>query len=157
MAEVDFNTLDSAIEAASYEDAVLHGAWVNAVTGRVYEQMDTMLVGDIGAEEPDDLRGGDWLKVPTPIDLDLVWSLVVRFVEEQIPSHASAIDRLGRGRWRRFKDYLADHDLLDLWRSYEQGATLIAYEAWAEAHGLTLADVPEPYRQAAELVRAGRR
>jgi hypothetical protein len=89
-------------------------------------------------ELPSDIEDADrYAEVPDKRDLDLGQSLVFRFVLAHAPQLESDVEAIfsRRGAYRRFKDLLERHDLLQRWYDFENRATCVALLEWAESEG----------------------
>ena len=93
------------------------GAWIERQTGRVFLASELAGVDPEVEAVPDDVDDAElYAEVPHPHDLDLGRALpiassqtgtIVRCLKQRTPAFRN------RGGWRRFKDLLHRHDLLD--------------------------------------------
>jgi hypothetical protein len=111
-------------------------AYVSKVTGEIH------WIGEgIDEEPPEDIDDGSlYIAVPQKSDFDLGRSLVLRFVEEQIPNSIESVYEFfrRRGAYAKFKSLLDRVGQLDAWYQYEQAATEEALRNWCEENDLTL-------------------
>ncbi len=140
---ISMEDLESALlwtEADSFGEC---RAWLCRASGRLYTDGHD---DPEDSELPDDIEDASrYAEVPGKRDLDLGQSLVFRFVLAQAPqleSDTEAIFRR-RGAYRRFKDLLERHDLLQRWYDFENRATCEALAEWAESEGFVVANDDE--------------
>lgn len=99
-------------------------------------------LGEEGLTEEDLENEAGFAILPQPYDLELGAPLVDGFVSEEIPELADSVRSLfrGKGAFRRFKELLRSHGLLDAWDAHEQAARERVLIAWCEAQGLGLVE-----------------
>ncbi len=139
-----FEDLLEAFEFVEAGGFIEHRAFVHRQTGQIllWSEGSNWMDGDPpeGIEDPDDLAP-EWIEVPHPHDLDLGRELVWRFVEAHIPQEADRVEGFFRRKraYGRFKDFLHDRGLLEVWYRFEEEARKSALRQWAEEEGLRLA------------------
>ena len=107
-------------------------------TGRLYYVSE---YGDSDEDLPDDLDDHErYLVLPDKSDLDLDSQLVHRFMRKHAASFADEVREIfsSKGAYRRFKNFLMDHDLLDQWHAYESEETTAAIRTWCQDNGIEL-------------------
>lgn len=114
-----------------------HCAVVNRITG---ESFITSIISDYD-ELPDDVDGNDaYIAIPHKNDLDLGKPLVMDFVRYRCPE---LIDRVlaifsRKGAYGRYKDLLAENNMLENWYDFENKRTREALLKWCELQGITI-------------------
>ena len=119
----------------------LYAAYLDLHTGRV------VLISEYEVYDEEEEEHGDfddttrYVVPPDKHTLGLGSSLAKRFVREVAPSLIdevySAFSK--RGGFRRFKDLLDDHDLLDSWHAYEIKYTQDAIMKWCAENDIRCA------------------
>jgi hypothetical protein len=91
-------------------------------------------------EIPDGLDWDEWVEIPHKHDLHLGQQLVYRFILEHLPDEADTARRIfrRRGAYRRFKDFLEDHQMLQQWYDFQDRETRIAVEQWCNENGIEI-------------------
>jgi hypothetical protein len=82
------------------------------------------------------LDSDDYLPLPTKFEID-EWAIMQRFcfgVDDADLSRELQDQIHGAGAFRRFKDTLCRHDLLDTWFAYRQAAFAEIAVEWLEEH-----------------------
>ena len=141
---VDRPDLREAFDFASSGGWLENSAYVCIDTGEIYW---TSMSGelDLDEEPPDDLEDFDrYIQVPHKTNLDLGKDLLLAFIAQELPDdHASADDFLRRGNgYRRVKDLLEAHGMLERWYKFENRASDEAVQTWCEEHGIQLVGDP---------------
>lgn len=136
MPTIKASDLEMALEwtSASMDNA----AWVCRETGRIY--WETGDPGAFGEEEelPDDIHDeSKYAPVPGKYDLDLGNQLAYDFARQFLPDDYDEVRDIfrRRGAWGRFKDLLADKDLLERWYAWSDERETDALVEWAESNG----------------------
>ena len=82
------------------------------------------------------------IPLPHKNELDLGKRLVFNFIREMFPGDANSVERMfsRRGAYRRFRSFLEERDILDLWYDYENSAQEAALRSWCEWHDIPLKD-----------------
>ena len=82
--------------------------------------------------------------LPDKRELDLGTRLVWRFVERQIPGLEPKVRQIfsRRGAYRRWKDFLAQNELLDTWYAFQEEAQREALLQWCSRCGVRIEDAP---------------
>jgi hypothetical protein len=111
-------------------------AYISRVTGEIHWSGE-----GIDEEPPEDIDDGSrYIAVPHKNKLDLGRSLVLRFVDEQLPRADSTVRDYfrRRGAYQRFKTLLAQAGQLDAWYRYEEAATEEALREWCAGNGVVV-------------------
>ena len=117
-------------------------AWVSRSTGKVYAGFEDM--GDVQGDIPEDVyENDDYLSIPGKFDLDLGKSLVWEFVRTEIPDHENSVRRMFSrpGAYGRYKNFLAELDLLDAWHAFEHQRVTEELIAWCETNDLEVVNI----------------
>lgn len=116
-----------------------HVVYISRSTGQTYYRSD-MSDND---ELPEDVEeNDDYVEIPHKYDLGLGKELVWDFVDLQIPGLKSKVQRIfsRRGAYGRYKAFLADLELLDAWRRFQDERTKEALLEWCESVGISIED-----------------
>lgn len=120
-----FDTIEMAFEYASFDNEV----YLDRHTGKsIYLSPD----GDAD-EEPEDLDDDTrYVAVPNKSELDLGSRLAIEFTAKAAPLLLDDVREAfrGRGGFRRFKDLLDRHHLLDAWHEYQADQERTALMQW---------------------------
>ena len=128
--KVKWGDLEMAFDFVSAGTFDLHSAYVSRGTGKTFWQSEE---ADDLEELPADVDSNpDYVAVPSKRDLDLGNRLVMDFARREMPEHFEEIRNIfsRRGAYRRFKNFLLDHDRLDGWYAYEERRTREALLEW---------------------------
>lgn len=128
--------LITAFEWVSVSGLLENSAYISKETGTIYLRSDDYEFED---ELPEDLNDPSrYISVPHKNDLDLGKWLVIRYVDEALPSHASAVREIFRkkGAYAKFKILLDRQGHLTKWYSYESEKIEQKMRAWAEENGI---------------------
>ena len=89
---------------------------------------------------PEDLDWDDCVEVPHANDLDLGQNLVITFVADKLPDVENCVRDMfrRRGAYSRFKEFLEQKGLLDVWHDFEAGAQRRAINEWCAENGITI-------------------
>lgn len=132
-----YDTIEEAFLFVSSAPAFEHIAVVNRATGESF--FASAMAGF--DEIPEDVdQSDDFIGIPHKNDLDLGKPLVMDFVRSRCPEE---IDRVltifrRRGAYGRFKELLAEKNLLEPWYLFEQARTREALLQWCEENGILL-------------------
>jgi len=138
IAPVKLSELLDAFDWVSASGMFENQAYVNRESGKVYWSSST---DELGEELPEDIEDGTlYIAVPHKNEFDLGRSLVLRFVEEQLPDSYERVNGYfhKRGAYARFKDLLERHGRLEAWYQYEARAVEQALREWCEENGLQI-------------------
>lgn len=134
--KVKWSDLEMAFEFVSSQTFSDNSAYVSRSTGKTFWKGDAV----DGLEElPPDLDSNpDYVAVPNKYDLDLGNRLVMDFARGEMPEHFEDIRDIfsSRGAYRRFKNFLLDHDRLNDWYAYEERRTREALLEWCAEHDI---------------------
>jgi Uncharacterised protein family (UPF0158) len=140
MAAVQYSDLELAFEFVSSAAPMENMAYVSLDTGRIYWISSW---SDTEDELPDDVETSDrYVRIPHKNDLDLGKRLVLRFMDEKLPSEYDRVQVFfhHRGAYARFRDLLAAHGAVDKWHAYEDEATDRALREWCAENGIEIVD-----------------
>ncbi|SEM58024.1 Uncharacterised protein family (UPF0158) [Syntrophus gentianae] len=134
---VTFETIEDAFFFVSSAAPGEHCAVVNRVTGESFFASINLDEDEI-PEDVDD--NDDYIGIPHKNDLDLGKPLVMEFVQRRCPE---LIDRVlsifsRRGAYGRYKDLLAEKNMLEEWYSFENERTREALLEWCRRQGLAV-------------------
>lgn len=107
-------------------------------TGRAYYVSE---FGDSDEDLPEDLDDNEeYLALPDKDELDLGSRLVHRFIRETAPALSDEVRAIfsRKGAYRRYKNFLIDHGMLDQWHAYENEQTTAALKTWCRENGIDL-------------------
>lgn len=132
-----YDTIEDAFLFVSGAAPGEHCAVVNRKTG---ESFFASIISDYDELPADVDESDDYIAIPHRNDLDLGKPLVMDFVRLRCPE---LIDRVRaifsrRGAYGRYKDLLAEKNLLEEWYSFESSRTREALLKWCEGNNLTL-------------------
>jgi hypothetical protein len=136
---VKYADLESAFEYLNIGDPYDHTVYVSRSTGEIYYRSD---MADID-ELPEDVdENDDYVELPNKYDLDLGKQLVWDFVDRQIPGLKQKVKKIfsRRGAYSRYKDFLAELELLDAWHRFEEERTKEVLLEWCENVGIPIED-----------------
>ena len=131
---------------SSVEDAFLfvssaapfeHSAVVHRITGETF--FASAYTGD--SDFPDDVDDNyDYIAIPHRNDLDLGKPLVMEFVLSHCPELSDRVVVIfsRRGAYGRYKELLAEKDLLEKWYAFEKARTREALLEWCVENGLII-------------------
>ncbi len=88
------------------------------------------------------LDNSKWISIPHKNDLELGKNLVFEFVEKNLPDSYDRVRRIfsKRGAYGRYKDFLDDHEKLELWYEFENTRTESALREWCRINDIELED-----------------
>lgn len=141
--KIPWTELEFAFEHVASDTPGMCSAFVNRATGEVFLHSEL----DDFREWPQDIDDETrWATVPHRSMLDLGEKLVFEFVEERLPAESGHVVDLfrRRGAYRRFRDLLDRHDLLEDWREYEADARRQALLDWCAEEEIAVEGLPEP-------------
>jgi hypothetical protein len=137
---MDYRTIEDAFLFVSGAAPFEHSAVVHRITGEAFFASE---YGD--SEFPEDVdENDDYIFIPHKTDLDLGKSLVMAFAGERCPELFDRVTAIfsRRGAYGRYKELLADNDLLEEWYAFENARTKEALLEWCAENGLVIeADV----------------
>lgn len=117
-------------------------AFLQKSTGRVFCRSETGDLDEIEAAGIDeaDMDADDWVALPGKHDLDLGQRLVYRFASERLPQEYDRIRAIfsRRGAYARFKDFLAEKEMLQSWYDFEQEAEKQALLQWCRENDIAV-------------------
>jgi hypothetical protein len=133
---ITFDTIEDAFLFVSSASPGEHCTVVNRTTG---ESFFASIISDYD-ELPDDIdESDDYIGIPHKNDLDIGKPLVMDFIRQRCPE---LIDRVltifsRRGAYGRYKDMLAEKNLLEEWYAFENKSTRELLLEWCHRQGLT--------------------
>jgi hypothetical protein len=143
MIKVDRDDLLSAFDFATMGGAMENLAFVSTKTDKTY--ITSSDIDDV-EEIPEDLETSpDYVSLPSKNELGLGRDLAFDFVVENLPDEWSTVRAffVRAGAYARFKDLLAEHNMLDKWYRYEEARTAEALREWCAENGLKMSDAPD--------------
>ncbi|MGK2944741.1 MAG: UPF0158 family protein [Desulfuromonadales bacterium] len=132
-----YDTIEDAFLFVSGGPPSEHIAVINRKTGKSFF---ASLISDYD-ELPEDVdESDDYIGIPHKNDLDLGKPLVMDFVRSRCPDQIDEVFAIFRhkGAYGRFKDLLAEKNLLEDWYAFEQQRTREALLQWCEENGIVL-------------------
>jgi len=130
----NFNTIEMAFEYANFGDGS-NDAYLDRHTG---EALYFSMLGD-SDEEPDDFDDASrYVALPDSRDLGLGSRVAVDFASDVAPHLIDDVRDVftRRGAFRRFKDMLDKHGLLESWYTYEAERERAALLLWCDENGI---------------------
>jgi hypothetical protein len=138
MPSVDLDQLQGAVDWVS-SDSLMNEAYVCRKTGRIYWIPDEAERIDEREQAPSDVQDPDkFLLVPDKYYLDLGNKLAFDFTAQYCPDCYDDVRDLFRrkGAYGRFKDLLAQKNLLDQWYGFSEQQARLALQEWCKSEGL---------------------
>ena len=135
---VSYADLLDAFEWVSASADLQNSAFVSRKTGCTHWASETDALEDALPEDIDD--ASIYVAVPHKHDLDLGSTLTLRFAEEKMPEAADTVAAFfrQRGAYARFKNFLEQKGVLQVWYDYEAEAVERALRDWSDEQGLQL-------------------
>ncbi len=135
-----FETIEDAFYFVSSAAPGEHCAVVNRVTGESFFASINIDQDEI-PEDVDD--SDDYIGIPHKNDLDLGKPLVMEFVQRRCPELIDRVQSIfsRRGAYGRYKDLLAEKNMLEEWYSFENERTRESLLEWCRRQGLNV-EVP---------------
>lgn len=142
MSKVDFEELRNALEFVSADAFEDESAYICQNTGTIY-----WISSDIDLEQdlPEDIETSDrYIAVPHKNDFDLGQSLVMSFINQELPEDYNTVASYFRkkGAYRRFKELLESRGALEVWYAFEANATDKALLDWCQENNIQLTNSP---------------
>jgi hypothetical protein len=140
---VNRNDLEEAFEFVSVGAPSENSATISLATGKIRWHSTSIDVED--DDEPDEAEEAEgYISVPHKNDLGLGRSLVLRFVDQEMPRDYDAVTDFfrRRGAYGRFKNLLQTRRMLERWYEFEEHATNEALLVWCEENGIRAVDKP---------------
>jgi Uncharacterised protein family (UPF0158) len=139
---VTYNDLSDAYEYVSSAPPSEMQAYLCRNTGKIYYVSDYEDSAELD-EVPDDIADSDqYISIPHKYDLDLGRDLIFSFVDQELPNQGRAVSDMFRrkGAYRRFKEMLQKHRMLDKWYAFEASAVEKALRDWCEDNDIQVSD-----------------
>ncbi|MCT0014103.1 UPF0158 family protein [Weissella confusa] len=97
-------------------------ALINVKTGEILTYIANMGIEEDEEEWEDKFFDDDWISFPTKYDINAYQMMVdfIALVPDEIMQSDLASAIRGSGAFRRFKDYVGNHNLLEQWYAFEQ-------------------------------------
>ena len=140
MITVDFAEIRNAFEFVSSGSPSHHHAYIAIDSGIIYWTSNVL---DLEEAVPDDLEtSSNYMEIPHKNELKLGQGLALAFIDEVLPYEYNFVASLfrKRGAYRRFKDMLQSHELIEKWYAFEEQASDDALLAWCKENGIKLID-----------------
>ena len=136
-----FSDVEDAFFYVSSAPMMTNSALLCKETGEIFYHSDYLFDGEGEAWEEASYRD-DCVPVPHKNELDLGRDLVFEFVRENIPEDTERVRNIFRrkGAHGRYKELLAERDLLEKWYDFENTRQAEALREWCEYEGLELID-----------------
>jgi hypothetical protein len=134
-ATVSLDALEHALMWVSSAPEFEAVAYVSRTTGKIYSRGPD---GPVEDDYPKDIEDGvEYVAVPHKNELELGRNLALRFAEECAPQISEQVREAFRrkGAYGQFKALLQRQRLLESWHQYENEATALALECWAQEQG----------------------
>lgn len=138
MTSVHYHELRNAFEFVSSAASGVHKAYICLNTGVIYW---TSSILELDEPVPDDLEdSANYLPVPHKNKLKLGQGMALAFIDQEIPDdyNAAASFFRKRGAYRRFKELLQAHGLLEKWFAFEASASDAALIDWCQDNAVNL-------------------
>lgn len=137
---VDYDTMEYAFDVASFDRPYTNQVYLSKESGQFY--YDSMyLEEEFHEKPPEDADASDtYIRVPHKNELDLGFSLVRKFVRTHMPDEMSRVSNMfsSRGAYRRYKQFLAEKEMLNDWHRFEEEQKERALRRWCERKGIAL-------------------
>ena len=130
-----FETIEDAFHFVSSATYGEHVAVVSRTTGQAYFASIMSNYDEL----PDDVdESDDYIGIPHKNDLDLGKSLVMEFVRLRCPEQIDRVHAVmkRRGAYGRYKELLAEKNLLEAWYAFENDRTREALLEWCKENGV---------------------
>jgi hypothetical protein len=116
-------------------------AYLHRPSGEVYWRSDDELLDEFydGEKLPEDVEHSpQYLSIPNKSELNVGKVLVFAFVARFIPHAYVEVAAIFRkpGPYRRFRDMLEEHGLLDQWRQFQDAGEKEAMRNWCRENGV---------------------
>lgn len=137
---VAFSDVRNAFDFVSSGRPMAQAAYLNVKTGATYWQSDN---ADLNDELPADIdTPGRYIAIPHKTELGLGKSLVLQFAAAHLPAQLEQVREIFShpGAYARFKDLLAQQDMLEAWHTYEQNWSDAALRQWCTEYEIALED-----------------
>lgn len=148
---ITYDALESALQWSSSGAPYENKALLCRKTAEIFLKSRN---GDFGEERPEDIDdGARYVAMPHKNDLDLGRSLVMSFVEAELPQYVESVQSFFRQRdaYGKLKAFLERERHLERWYEYEANATRAALITWASENGFVVlrsASDAQPFAQA---------
>ncbi|HET6421128.1 MAG TPA: UPF0158 family protein [Geobacteraceae bacterium] len=140
---MDYGIIEDAFHFVSSAAYGEHSAVISRTTGETYF---ASVMSNID-EMPEDVgENDDYVDIPYKNDLGLGKPLVMEFVRLRLPEQLDRVHGIfsRRGAYGRFKDFLAEKNLLEEWYKFEDNRTREALAEWCAQSGLEVENLPNP-------------
>ena len=132
---MDFSDLEDAFLFVGGAAPCEHTAMICERTGQVCLRSD---LGEID-EIPEDAYDSDsWREIPHWNDLGLGRDLVFSFVAQRLPADLDRVRSIfrRRGAYSRYKDLLAEREIIEEWYEFENAHQKEAILEWCRVEGI---------------------
>jgi len=133
--DMTFETIEDAFHFVSSAAYGEHVAVVSRTTGQAYFASIMSNYDEL----PDDVdESDDYIGIPHKNDLDLGKSLVMEFVRLRCPEQIDCVHAVmkRRGAYGRYKELLAEKNLLEAWYAFENDRPREALLEWCKENGV---------------------
>ena len=130
--KINIQQIIEGVELRSFGQEWEYEGYLDKETGELY--FDPSCAVDL-EPLPEDIEDEKYVALPHKKELGLGKELVLKFAASHIPQDYKKIESMfsQRGAYARFKDYLANQDMLDQWYEYEKQALHDAVKAWCQS------------------------
>jgi hypothetical protein len=142
MITVNFTELRNAFEFVSTGSASEQYAYICLESGAIHWVSNLI---ELEEEVPEDLVTSDrYISVPHKNELKLGQSMALSFIDQTLPDEYNTVASFfrKRGAYRRFKELLQAHGLLEKWVDFESYACDLALVDWCQEQQIQLVDAP---------------
>lgn len=136
-----FSDVEDAFFYVSSGPMATNSALLCKETGEIYYHSEYLVDEENGIPEEAYDRE-DCVAIPHKNELDLGRDLVFEFVREHIPGDMERVRDIFRrkGAYGRYKELLAERDLLESWYEFENTRQAEALREWCKDEGIELVD-----------------
>jgi hypothetical protein len=141
---IPYEEIISAFEFVGSAAPSEHNAYISLDTGQIHWVSE---LASMDEEVPEDLdTSGRYISVPHKNDLDLGRSLVLRFVEQEMPAAYSQVRAIfqRKGAYSRFKGFLESKGQLEKWYRFEADAHEKALREWCADNDIQIIEKSGP-------------
>jgi len=142
LVSVTYSDLSDAYEYVSSAGPSEVQAYLCRNTGKIYYVSDYENSADLDEVSEDIGDSNQYICIPHKYDLDLGRDLVFSFVDQELPNQERNVSEMFRrkGGYRRFKEMLEKHRMLDKWYTFEASAVEKALREWCEDNDILVSD-----------------
>lgn len=134
---MEFFAIENAFMFVNMAPRLENTAILSKETGDIY-YISTLGDSD---ELPDDVHDDEkYIEIPHKNDLDLGINLVMNFVERNLTESLGEVQAFfsKKGAYSRYKSFLTEKGMLDLWHAYEEKMLSTALAEWCRNNGINV-------------------